>query len=166
MKPILNSLLATAILLNGCKKECEQQFVKEYNNALGHYYGFENRVVYENSSPLKLYFRGSKNYNDTTIKLVFLSQSNQVQFVDRTGSMYSVYLKAGNNTDTIYNKVYRRDVKGQIEELASYEIAPYLLKKILSNRYEYGGEISIADYNFTISDDIACSLNQLIDIKK
>jgi hypothetical protein len=168
----MKALLAfSCLLFSFCNdiNKCDVLFVKEYANDLGHYYGFENRVVFDNSQNTTLNFRGSKNYDGTSgIKLIFLSKSNQMHFANDHHQDNRLYIRTGETTDTLISKFYKRDKQPQshFEETISFEIPASNLTSILARRSTNGGTIALSNYNFTISDDIACSLKQLIDMKK
>jgi hypothetical protein len=167
MKKLIPLTLAIIIITscNDESKNCKEQFVKEYNNELGHYYGFENRIVYEDHLNTKLNFSGSKNYDDTNaIKLIFYSKSDQLHFAIDHNQDDKLYIKAGNTIDTLVSKVYNRvrQPQSQFEETISYEIPAPQLKNLLDKGHSQGGEMKLSNYRFIISDEIACSLHQLI----
>lgn len=76
-------------------------------------------------------------------------------------------IKAGNFIDTLTTKVYKRDKEqgSQFEETVSYEIPEVKLKELLDNWYSHGSTMLLSNYSIIISDEIACSLNQLIKVK-
>ena len=171
MKRIAAMFLITLFVTscNNSSKDCKEQFVKEYNNELGHYYGFENRIVYEDNLNTKLNFRGSKNYNGNNhIKLIFYSKSDQMHFAVDHNQDNKLYIKVGNIIDTLTNTVYKRDKEpqSQFEETIAYEIPAPELQNLLDKRYSQGGEITLSNFHFTISDEIACSLYQVIKANK
>jgi len=94
--------------------------------------------------------------------------SEQMHFAEDHNQDNRLYIKVGNTIDTLVRKFYKRNKRPQseFEETITYEIHARLLKKILDKRYSQGGVMILSNYHFIINDEIACSLNQLIKVKK
>ena len=161
-------LIWAPLIINSCHDsyDCDQNFVKEYNNQFGHYFGFENRTVHEGYDNEKLLFKAAKDYEETkNIKLIFLSESSQLHFAKGINSDTKLYIKVGGKIDTVMQKFYKMEKKAKFVEITSYEIHADTLSRILADTYRKGGGFSLSNYEFTINDEIACSLKQLVAAK-
>lgn len=149
------------------KNSCKETLVFEYDNDNGHYFGFEPRVVHRVGENSTVKMAAKKNLDDSTSVILGIgSRSNTLHFEKEEGGSTKLHIQFGKSSYSVGHSIYTSKTDDYTDEDVSYRIPMSVLKSIVEQSENKPVEFSVADYKFSIDDDMKCCLKQLYESKK